>query len=130
MISVLVPVSTENSGSGRSLDLMLLHKFSLEWPSKCRIKNQYAFHKNKPCKNSVVFMKCTLILHFEGHSNIYSVPSDELLNKDKMRESIGNLTKVDFFWINRDQKSFEWFYHLLTQLGTIHKLCCTKYWFL
>ena len=27
-----------------------------------------------------------------------------------------NLTKVDFFWINRDQRSFEWFLHLLTQL--------------
>ena len=27
-----------------------------------------------------------------------------------------NLKKVDFFWINRDQKSFEWFVQLLTQL--------------
>ena len=24
--------------------------------------------------------------------------------------------KVDFFWINRDQKSFEWFFKLLNQL--------------
>lgn len=24
--------------------------------------------------------------------------------------------KVDFFWINRDQHSFEWFVHLLSQL--------------
>ena len=29
---------------------------------------------------------------------------------------IFKLKKVDFFWINRDQKSFEWFVHLLSQL--------------
>ena len=28
------------------------------------------------------------------------------------------LKKVDFFWINRNQKSFEWFVHLLSQLET------------
>lgn len=27
-----------------------------------------------------------------------------------------NLRKVDFFWINRDQRSFEWFINLLSQL--------------
>ena len=27
-----------------------------------------------------------------------------------------NLKKVDFIWINRDQKSFEWFVNLLSQL--------------
>ena len=27
-----------------------------------------------------------------------------------------NLKKVDFFWINRDQRSFEWFVNLLSQL--------------
>jgi NADPH oxidase 5 len=26
------------------------------------------------------------------------------------------LQKVDFFWINRDQRSFEWFVNLLSQL--------------
>lgn len=26
------------------------------------------------------------------------------------------ITQVDFFWINRDQRSFEWFVHLLSQL--------------
>ena len=26
------------------------------------------------------------------------------------------LSKVDFFWINRDQRSFEWFINLLSQL--------------
>eukprot|EP00095_Tigriopus_kingsejongensis_P006523 maker-scaffold172_size289735-snap-gene-1.32 protein:Tk06523 transcript:maker-scaffold172_size289735-snap-gene-1.32-mRNA-1 annotation:"nadph oxidase" len=30
--------------------------------------------------------------------------------------SVLNLRKVDFFWINRDQRSFEWFVNLLSQL--------------
>ena len=30
--------------------------------------------------------------------------------------SLCSLRKVDFFWINRDQKSFEWFVNLLSQL--------------
>ena len=29
---------------------------------------------------------------------------------------MNSLKKVDFFWINRDQKSFEWFISLLLQL--------------
>eukprot|EP00092_Neocalanus_flemingeri_P001546 GFUD01001648.1.p1 GENE.GFUD01001648.1~~GFUD01001648.1.p1 ORF type:complete len:1115 (+),score=222.73 GFUD01001648.1:61-3405(+) len=33
-----------------------------------------------------------------------------------MQDSMFNLKKVDFFWINRDQKSFEWFVDLLSQL--------------
>ena len=35
---------------------------------------------------------------------------------DDMRDSVFKLKKVDFFWINRDQKSFEWFVNLLSQL--------------
>ncbi|XP_066957368.1 NADPH oxidase 5 isoform X2 [Macrobrachium rosenbergii] len=31
-------------------------------------------------------------------------------------KSVMNLKKVDFFWINRDQRSFEWFVNLLSQL--------------
>ncbi|XP_031618648.1 uncharacterized protein LOC116337851 isoform X2 [Contarinia nasturtii] len=31
-------------------------------------------------------------------------------------QSIMHLRKVDFFWINRDQRSFEWFVNLLSQL--------------
>ena len=27
-----------------------------------------------------------------------------------------NLRKVDFFWVNRDQQSFEWFVNLLSAL--------------
>ena len=33
-----------------------------------------------------------------------------------MEKSMFSLRKVDFFWINRDQKSFEWFVNLLSQL--------------
>merc|ERR1719245_1401059 len=35
---------------------------------------------------------------------------------DDISSSMFNLKKVDFFWINRDQKSFEWFVKLLSQL--------------
>lgn len=31
-------------------------------------------------------------------------------------QTVMNLRKVDFFWINRDQRSFEWFVNLLSQL--------------
>lgn len=31
-------------------------------------------------------------------------------------KTVMNLRKVDFFWINRDQRSFEWFINLLSQL--------------
>ena len=33
-----------------------------------------------------------------------------------MRDTLFNLTKVDFFWINRDHQSFEWFVQLLSAL--------------
>ncbi|XP_023338172.1 NADPH oxidase 5 [Eurytemora carolleeae] len=33
-----------------------------------------------------------------------------------LRSSVMNLRKVDFFWINREQRSFEWFVNLLSQL--------------
>jgi hypothetical protein len=35
---------------------------------------------------------------------------------DSIATVMGNLRKVDFFWINRDQKSFEWFVKLLSEL--------------
>ncbi|XP_046576417.1 NADPH oxidase 5-like [Haliotis rubra] len=35
---------------------------------------------------------------------------------DEVPHHVMNLKKVDFIWINRDQKSFEWFVSLLTQL--------------
>jgi len=35
---------------------------------------------------------------------------------DDVSTVMNNLKKVDFFWINRDQKSFEWFVSLLSQL--------------
>ena len=33
-----------------------------------------------------------------------------------MRDMLFNLSKVDFFWINRDQTAFEWFVQLLSAL--------------
>ena len=35
---------------------------------------------------------------------------------NKIEGTMFNLKKVDFIWINRDQKSFEWFVNLLSQL--------------
>ena len=35
---------------------------------------------------------------------------------DDLAPNMFNLRKVDFFWINRDQRSFEWFINLLSQL--------------
>ena len=35
---------------------------------------------------------------------------------DLSSSSVLNLRKVDFFWINRDHTSFEWFVNLLSQL--------------
>ena len=37
-------------------------------------------------------------------------------NVQNLSDSMFKLNKVDFFWINRDQKSFEWFVNLLSQL--------------
>ena len=35
---------------------------------------------------------------------------------DELSGVMNSLKKVDFFWINRDQKSFEWFVSLLSLL--------------
>ena len=45
-------------------------------------------------------------------------PRCELKWNDNLAASsaVQNLKKVDFFWINRDQKSFEWFLALLNQM--------------
>merc|ERR1712039_510158 len=43
-------------------------------------------------------------------------PGCKLQWTDSELEIMMNLKKVDFFWINRDQKSFEWFVNLLSQL--------------
>ena len=40
---------------------------------------------------------------------------------NKMETVMFNLKKVDFIWINRDQKSFEWFVNLLAQLEAQQK---------
>ena len=43
-------------------------------------------------------------------------PGCKLQWTDSELEIMMNLKKVDFFWINRDQKSFEWFVNLLSAL--------------
>jgi len=43
-------------------------------------------------------------------------PHCEYTWSDDMTSLMVNLKKVDFFWINRDQNSFEWFVKLLTEL--------------
>merc|ERR1711874_441020 len=45
-----------------------------------------------------------------------SCPSCSYQWTNNMEASMFNLKKVDFMWINRDQKSFEWFVNLLSQL--------------
>ena len=47
-----------------------------------------------------------------------SCPRCDFTWNDELRGSggLGKLRKVDFFWINRDQRSFEWFLGLLEQL--------------
>ncbi|XP_042333303.1 NADPH oxidase 5 isoform X2 [Sceloporus undulatus] len=42
--------------------------------------------------------------------------SQDLTLSDKLKNENMRLQKVDFVWINRDQKSFEWFVSLLTHL--------------
>jgi len=43
-------------------------------------------------------------------------PSCDYTWSDDMTSLMVNLRKVDFFWINRDQNSFEWFVKMLTEL--------------
>ena len=45
-----------------------------------------------------------------------SCPKCEYQWTGDFSSSLLSLKKVDFFWINRDQKSFEWFVNLLSQL--------------
>lgn len=40
--------------------------------------------------------------------------------------AVQNLKKVDFFWINRDQRSFEWFLQLLNQMEAEQALAETN----
>ena len=43
-------------------------------------------------------------------------PSCDHTWADDISGVMNSLKKVDFFWINRDQKSFEWFVNLLSEL--------------
>lgn len=46
----------------------------------------------------------------------HSCPKCKFSWASEIPQTIMNLRKVDFFWINRDQRSFEWFVNLLSQL--------------
>ncbi|XP_037046426.1 NADPH oxidase 5 isoform X2 [Bradysia coprophila] len=46
----------------------------------------------------------------------HTCPRCEYEWSSEIPQTIMNLRKVDFFWINRDQRSFEWFVNLLSQL--------------
>ncbi|XP_045461304.1 NADPH oxidase 5 isoform X2 [Harmonia axyridis] len=46
----------------------------------------------------------------------HSCPNCKFSWASDIPASVMNLRKVDFFWINRDQRSFEWFVNLLSQL--------------
>lgn len=46
----------------------------------------------------------------------HSCPRCDFEWSSEIPQTIMNLRKVDFFWINRDQRSFEWFVNLLSQL--------------
>ncbi|XP_046642950.1 NADPH oxidase 5-like isoform X1 [Daphnia pulicaria] len=50
------------------------------------------------------------------YTSLQKCPNCRYSWANQMPESIMNLKKVDFFWINRDQRSFEWFVHVLSQL--------------
>ncbi|XP_065168987.1 NADPH oxidase 5 isoform X2 [Atheta coriaria] len=46
----------------------------------------------------------------------HSCPKCKFSWASEIPPTVMNLRKVDFFWINRDQRSFEWFVNLLSQL--------------
>lgn len=50
------------------------------------------------------------------HQARHACPRCEYSWASEIPPTIMNLRKVDFFWINRDQRSFEWFVNLLSQL--------------
>ncbi|XP_057371298.1 NADPH oxidase 5-like [Daphnia carinata] len=50
------------------------------------------------------------------YASLQVCPNCQYSWASRMPDSIMNLKKVDFFWINRDQRSFEWFVHMLSQL--------------
>ncbi|KAK6643680.1 hypothetical protein RUM43_005190 [Polyplax serrata] len=46
----------------------------------------------------------------------HTCPQCKFFWASEIPHAVMNLRKVDFFWINRDQRSFEWFVNLLSQL--------------
>lgn len=65
-------------------------------------------------------LNCILIIDFLinqiNFTARHSCPNCDFQWASEIPQTIMNLRKVDFFWINRDQRSFEWFVNLLSQL--------------
>ena len=53
---------------------------------------------------------------YRYHSARRECPRCNLRWLTDLGDAMQNLKKVDFIWINRDQKSFEWFLNLLTRI--------------
>ena len=53
---------------------------------------------------------------YRYHSAQRECPRCNLRWLTDLGDAMQNLKKVDFIWINRDQKSFEWFLNLLTKI--------------
>ena len=53
---------------------------------------------------------------YRYHSARRECPRCNLRWLTDLGDAMQNLKKVDFIWINRDQKSFEWFLNLLTKI--------------
>ena len=66
--------------------------------------------------NSCGGISYTTFLLFRYRQVKKSCPKCEHTWAEEISSVMNSLKKVDFFWINRDQKSFEWFVSLLSQL--------------
>ncbi|XP_026471698.1 NADPH oxidase 5-like [Ctenocephalides felis] len=74
------------------------------------------------CSSDSNWYRCdTICLHpAVHHASLWkarhSCPKCKFSWASEIPPTVMNLRKVDFFWINRDQRSFEWFVNLLSQL--------------
>ena len=53
---------------------------------------------------------------YRYHSSKRECPRCQFRWMTDLGDAMQNLQKVDFIWINRDQKSFEWFLNLLSMI--------------
>lgn len=67
-------------------------------------------------KLSSLFMVSSLISLFRYWAARNTCPKCSYRWTNDLKHEVMKLRKVDFFWINREQRSFEWFISLLSQL--------------